>query len=378
MRKTLILIIAGMLILSAASGFTASPPQEKVPVIIGFKDKQDSDLIKGHDGEIKREYTLINAIAAKLPEKMIEKLKKNPKIAYIEPDYIAQTLQETTPWGVGKINANKVWQAPTSNKGTGIKVAILDTGIQYNHPDLINNLKGGVYFAGWPDGSTNSWYWTDRHGHGTHVAGTVAAVDNDIGVIGVAPEAYLYAVKVLGDSGSGSYSDVIQGIQWSVNTGKQVISMSLGGSGHSQALKDAVDNARARGVIVVAAAGNSGDGNPSTNNVLYPAKYDSVIAVAATDSNDAVASWSSDGSEVDVSAPGVSVYSTYKGSGYATMSGTSMATPHVTGTVALMLKAGIRPSDVQSKLQSTSVDLLPGGFDVFSGHGRIDALKAVQ
>lgn len=300
MSLKVLFVVASIVILSI-SIIGSIAPQEKVPVIIGFKDKKDPDLIKENGGEIKREYTLINAIAAKLPKNKIEELKKNPKVAYVESDRIVQALAETTPWGVTKINAPAVWQNTSTNKGTGIKVAILDTGIQSNHPDLINNIKGGVNFAGRPDGSTNPRYWTDKNGHGTHVAGIVAAVgDNDIGVIGVAPEAHLYAVKVLNNAGSGYTSDIIQGLQWAADNA-QIASMSFGSSYYNQAEKDAIDAARAKGLILIAAAGNSGDGNPSTNNVGYPARYNNVIAVAATNSNDVVASWSSDGLEVDVS-----------------------------------------------------------------------------
>lgn len=377
MSLKVLFVVASIVILSI-SIIGSIAPQEKVPVIIGFKDKKDPDLIKENGGEIKREYTLINAIAAKLPKNKIEELKKNPKVAYVESDRIVQALAETTPWGVTKINAPAVWQNTSTNKGTGIKVAILDTGIQSNHPDLINNIKGGVSFAGKPDGSTNPRYWTDKNGHGTHVAGIVAAVgDNDIGVIGVAPEAHLYAVKVLNNAGSGYTSDIIQGLQWAADNA-QIASMSFGSSYYNQAEKDAIDAARAKGLILIAAAGNSGDGNPSTNNVGYPARYNNVIAVAATNSNDVVASWSSDGPEVDVSAPGVDILSTYKGSSYAYLSGTSMATPYVTGTVALMLKAGISANDIQSKLQATAVDINAPGFDVFSGYGRINAFSAIQ
>ncbi|MEM2924602.1 MAG: S8 family serine peptidase [Methanocellales archaeon] len=355
----------------------AIAPEEKVPVIIGFKDKPDAALVREHGGEIKHQYIIINAIAANLPVKAIEKLRTHAKISYIEADSIAHALGETTPWGIAKINATQVW-TQYNNKGTGIKVAILDTGIQYDHPDLKANIKGGVNFVGWTrDGNTNPKYWTDKNGHGTHVAGIVAAVNNTIGVVGVAPEASLYAVKVLNDAGSGYYSDIVQGIEWSINNNMQIISMSFGGTSDSQALKDACDKAKKRGIVLIAAAGNSGDGNPNTDNVLYPAKYDSVIAVAATDSSDSVPSWSSDGSEVDVAAPGVSILSTYKGSSYATMSGTSMAAPHVTGTVALMLSAGVK-GDIQSKLQSTAWDIVVPGPDVFSGYGRIDAARAVS
>ncbi len=367
-----ILIISIML--TSLAGAVA--PEEKASVIIGFREKPDAALVRAHGGEVIHQYTIINAIAAKLPVKAIEKLRTHAKISYVELDSVAYALGQTTPWGVAKINATQVWN---TNKGTGIKVAILDTGIQYNHPDLKANIKGGVNFAGRVrDGNTNPKYWTDKNGHGTHVAGIVAAADNDIGVVGVAPEAHLYAVKVLNDAGYGYYSDIVQGIEWSIENEMQIISMSLGGTSDSQALHEACDKAKDKGIVLVAAAGNSGDGDPKTDNVLYPAKYDSVIAVAATDSSDNVPSWSSDGKALDVAAPGVGIYSTYKGSSYATMSGTSMAAPHVTGTVALMLKAGVPPKDIQSKLQNTTWDIMSPGIDVFSGHGRIDAARAAS
>ena len=354
-------------------------PSHLMPVIIGFKEKPDVELVKGLGGEIKRQFRITPAISARMPAGMIERLKANPNVAYVEQDAIAYALAETMPWGVDKIDADQVWTSPYNNKGTGIKVAILDTGIQYNHNDLKNNIKGGVNFAfPYPDGCTSYICWTDRNGHGTHVSGTVAAEDNEIGVIGVAPESNLYAVKVLSDSGSGYYSDVIQGLEWAMNNNMHIISMSLGGTYDSQTLHDAIDAARTANVIVVAAAGNSGDGNPDTDNMIYPAKYDSVISVGATDSNDNVASWSSDGMALDVSAPGVNVLSTYLKSRYAYGSGTSMAAPHTSGTIALMLKSGISPAEIQNKLQTKSVDLLPSGWDRYSGWGRINALFAVQ
>lgn len=350
----------------------------QVQVIIGFKNLPDADLVRQHGGEVRRQFTIIRAISARLSPEAVEKLRTDPKVAYVEPDSIAFAVGEQIPWGVTKINAPQVWQAPYNNRGTGVKVAVLDTGIQYNHPDLKANIKGGVDYTRW-DGSTLYLFWTDKNGHGTHVAGTIAAVDNDIGVVGVAPEAWLYAVKVLNNQGWGYYSDIIQGVEWAKNNGMQIITMSLGGTSDSQALHDAIIAAkRNAGIIVVAAAGNSGDGNPATDNILYPARYDEVISVGATDQNDNVATWSSDGEELDVSAPGVGILSTYKGSIYATGSGTSMATPHTTGTIALMLKAGIQPNDIQTKLQNTAVDIRDSGFDVFSGYGRIDAMGAVS
>ena len=352
-------------------------PSELVPVIIGFKEKHDAEFVKGVGGKIKRQFKITPAIAARVPPGMIERLRANPNVDYVEEDAIAYTLAENLPWGIDKIEADQVWASPYNNKGTGIKVAILDTGIQYDHPDLKNNIKGGMNFAvGYSDGCTTSNCWTDRNGHGTHVSGIVAAEDNEVGVIGAAPEANLYAVKVLSDSGSGYYSDVIQGIEWARTNKIQVISMSLGGTFDSLALQNAVKAARLSNIILVGAAGNSGDGDSYTDNIIYPARYDSVISVGATDSGDSIASWSSDGSALDVSAPGVNVLSTYIDNRYVYASGTSMAAPHVSGTVALMLKAGIPPSEIQTKLQTKSIDLLSPGWDRYSGWGRINALVA--
>jgi len=228
--------------------------------------------------------------------------------------------------------------------------------------------------------------WDDDSGHGTRCAGIVAAVDNDIGVIGVAPQAWLYGVKVLDRRGSGYVSDVILGIEWSIENEMQVISMSLGTSSDVQSFHDACDAAYTAGIVLVAAAGNSGDTDPDSD-VIYPAKYASVIAVAATDDTDTRASWSSDGPEVELAAPGVDIFSTWKGGEYETKSGTSMACPHVARTAALVLAApedtardSIANGDgtwtneeVRAVLQATADDLGAEGFDNYYGHGLVDA-----
>jgi hypothetical protein len=189
-------------------------------------------------------------------------------------------------------------------------------------------------------------------------------------VIGVAPKASLYAVKVLGSNGRGWTSDVIAGIQWSRDNGMQVISMSLAG-GYSESMETACSEADGAGIVVVAAAGNSG---PGDNTVKYPAKYESVIAVSATDGTGAIASFSSRGPEVELAAPGVSIYSTYRGGGYATMHGTSMACPHVAGTAALVIASeSLSNDEVRLRLQQTADDL---GRNTGYGHGLIDADEA--
>jgi minor extracellular protease Epr len=365
--KVLISIVLVALILTVSfSGFTSigsAQPAERVSVIIGFRNFQDDKSVGDQGGVIKYSYGYIRAIAASVPPQAIDALQRNPNVAYVETDFKVYALQQPIPWGIAKIRAPQVWV--TGNKGTGIKVAIIDTGIE-THPDL--NVVGGATFVA----GTSSY--TDDNGHGTHCAGIVTALDNDIGVVGVAPEAALYAVKVLDRSGSGYLSDVIKGIEWCITNNMQVVSMSFGSTSDSTSLHAECDKAYNSGIVLVAAAGNSG---PRANTIGYPAKYSSVIAVGATDSNDAVASWSSRGPELSVTAPGVSIYSTYKGGVYATMSGTSMACPHVTGTVALILaKAAHTPVEVRDILQKTAVDLGTPGRDSSYGYGRIDAYAA--
>ena len=366
--KVLISIVLVALILTVSfSGLTSigsAQPAERVSVIIGFRGVKDAELVRTQGGMIKYSYEHIHAIAASLPPQAIDALQRNPNVAYVETDFKVYTLQQQTPWGIAKIRAPEVWV--TGNKGTGIKVAIVDTGIDTAHPDL--KVVGGATFVA----GTSSY--NDDNGHGTHCAGIVAALNNELGVVGVAPEAALYAVKVLDRSGSGYVSDVISGIEWCITNNMQVVSMSFGSTSDSTSLHAECDKAYSANIVLVAAAGNNG---PGSNTLTYPAKYSSVIAVGATDSNDAVASWSSRGPELSVTAPGVSVYSTYKGGTYATLSGTSMACPHVAGTVALILNKALHtPAEVKDILQKTAVDKGTTGWDTAYGYGRIDAYAA--
>jgi len=358
----MIMVISVTVVL--AGGADKDTQQSKVPVIIGFKDKPsqaDKDMVRGQGGEIKHSYTIIDAIAAKLPEQAIENIQKNPKVAYVEMDgeVHAHDLELDISWGVKRIGAGIVHD--DGNTGEGVKVAIIDTGIDYTHSDLDDNFGTllGYDFVNDDDDPM------DDAGHGTHCAGIVAAEDNDEGVVGVAPEAHLYGVKVLDSTGRGSSSDVIAGIEWSEDNGMQVISMSLGGGGYLESMEAACDAAYTAGIVIVASAGNSGNPPARGDNVGYPAGYSSVIAVAATDSNDIRASWSSTGPAVELAAPGVSIYSTIPG-GYDTKSGTSMACPHVAGTAALAIGEG----NVRLCLQNTA-DYL--GDPYLYGYGLVDA-----
>ncbi len=273
---------------------------------------------------------------------------------------------QVLPWGVDRVDAEKVWVIAAANN---IKVAVIDTGIDLDHPDLGANVKGGI-------NTTYSWRTADDdNGHGSHVAGTIGAANNLLGVIGVGHEIDLYAVKVLNSGGSGYVSDIIEGIQWSINNNMDVINMSLGTTSNVQSFHDAVIAAKNAGIVVVSAAGNSGSGD---NTVIYPAKYSESIAVSATNSSDGQPSWSSRGPEVDLAAPGNSIYSTYKSGGYATLSGTSMATPHVAGAAAMVLAthAGFSPSQVESHLESNA-EWLSGLSSNQQGAGLVDVEKVV-
>lgn len=350
---------------------------EKVAVIIGFKDKPDAALVKAYGGDVKQEYTIISAIAADMPVKALNGLLNNPKIEIIELDAEVHAMGQVTPWGIKRIQAPAVHA--NSIDGTGINVAILDTGIDYSHPDLAANYKGGYDFVNTDNDPM------DDAGHGTHVAGTVAAIDNDIGVIGVAPGIDLYALKVLNSEGSGSYSNIIAAIEWAVVNNMDVASMSFGGRSGSTLLETALNTAYDNGLVLVAAAGNEG-----TRKVSYPAAYSSVIAVAATDDTNTRAWFSNYGRQIELSAPGVGINSTMLGGDYNdTWSGTSMATPHVTGAVALLLTTSVPtdydtndnhvwdPAEVRKRLQDTATDLGTPGKDNYYGYGLVNAAAAV-
>jgi subtilisin len=281
---------------------------------------------------------------------------------------VTKEVQQTIDWGVNVVQAPMLWG---TTKGEGLKVAILDTGIDRSHPDLVANLKGGANFS-----SSDRGDYEDRQGHGTHCAGIIGASDNGIGVVGVAPAVELYAVKVMGDNGSGGMQAIADGLDWCIANGIDIASMSLGTSGDpGPILHDAIKRARQAGIILVAASGNE------HTHCGWPAAYDEVIAVGAVDAGFDKADFSNFGSEVDVAAPGVQIYSTYKNQSYAKLSGTSMATPMVAGCVAIIQslcrKMGQKatPEIIMQMLTAKSVDLGADGKDTEYGAGLINLYK---
>jgi len=344
-------------------------------VLIGFTHRPglaEQALVRGVGGSIKYSYHLVPAIAATIPEPAIPGLLANPHVTHVDPDgrVWAIDAELDDSWGVKRIGAGIVH---SYNKGTGVKVAIIDSGIDYTHSDLDANYKGGYDFV------NSDVDPMDDNGHGTHVAGSVAAEDNEEGVVGVAPEANLYALKVLGADGGGSYSDVIAALQWAVDNGIQVTNNSYGSPGDpGETVKAAFDKAYTAGVLNVCAAGNSGTPPGKGDNVIYPARYESCIAVAATDQDDSRARWSSTGPDLELSAPGVAINSTLLGGGYGEKSGTSMASPHAAGAAALVWVAypSWTNADVRTQLQNTADDLGDTGWDAKYGYGLVDADEA--
>jgi subtilisin len=398
-------ISACILLVAILSGLLAGPawgqPPQRVKVLIAFEHQPgpaEQALVRGLGGSVKYTYHLVPAMAATLPEPAISALVANPHVNRVEPDRQMRALDTEleNAWGVIRIGAGTVHDG--GNLGEGVKLAIIDSGINYNHPDLDGNYAGGDDFVQ-GDGDP-----MDVYGHGTHVAGTACAEDNDngdpdgpYGVVGVAPGCALYGLRVLDDAGYGDASDLIAAMQWAVDHGIQVANLSLGWDlNPGDTVKAAFDNAEAAGLVIVAAACNNGNRPGKGDNVCYPALYDSVIAVAATDANDRRASFSSTGDQVELAAPGVSVFSTWNDDTgyydpqpvchpeegiqacYKYGSGTSMAAPHVAGTAALILAAnpGWTNDQVRAQLRATADDLGDAGWDPHYGFGLVDAAEA--
>ena len=291
----------------------------------------------------------LRGFAARLNARHIAELENDPNVAYVEADGTMRISAQTLPWGIDRIDADLSSTAAGDGTGavTNVNAYIIDTGIDTAHSDL--SAVGHVNFAGGPN--------KDCNGHGTHVAGTVAAKDNGSDVVGVAPGAPLTGVKVLGCGGSGSTSGVIKGVDWVTANAKKpaVANMSLGG-GANTTLDGAVTKSADSGVFYVIAAGNDG-ADACSYSPARAGTHNGVMTVAATDRSDNEASWSNYGACVDIWAPGVSILSTRKGGGTTTMSGTSMAAPHGAGTGALYLSnnCGTTTADLEGFIKTNAI-----------------------
>ncbi len=366
-RPALILAIAA-LISVALPPVALAAPKDHAQYIVTYKHapgKAAEKKVKDLGGSVTQHLKLIDGLGVDLPRGQLKKLQNDPTVASVEPDGKLELLASTgdleydNAWGVERIGARRVHQA--GNTGQGIKVAIIDTGIDYIHDDpdnlpyVVDPEFNHVYKGGY-DFYNHDADPLDDNGHGTHVAGILAAEHNGYLVVGVAPGVDLYALKVLSAAGEGDYSGLIAALGWAVDHDIDVVNMSLGGHEVSAALQTAIANAYNAGVTLVAASGNV---NPNNINeliygcpVAYPAAYDQVIAVSFTNTADKLTGFSCTGTQVDLAAPGDQIFSPVPAgptgscmfcspNGYAAESGTSMASPHVAGVVALVLHAGI-------------------------------------
>jgi len=354
---------------------------DRVTVLVAFSSHpqaNDRALIARHGGTVTQSYQIVPALAVEIPKQAVASLARNPRVIAVEPDGLmtlispsptgisdtAFTNELNNTWGVEHIGTSIAHQ--NGYFGTLVKVGVLDTGIDYTHPELAAIYAGGYNFI------SKSNDAKDDNNHGTHVAGTIAAARDGVGVVGVTPDVVLYGLKAFAANGSATFSDIIAAIDWAVIQNIDVLNHSYGSPQDPGTIfRQAFDNSAAAGILHIAAAGNTGQNNGRGDNVNFPARYNSVVAVAATNQNNTRASFSSTGPALAISAPGVSIPSTITNKRYASFSGTSMASPHVAGAAALIrsIHPSLTPAEVTALLINTAIPL---GNNNHFGAGLVD------
>lgn len=338
-------------------------PSKAGNYLIQFKDaKRGKSTLEKRQRKVAKSFKHNSLVSAQdLTTEDVEALKNDPNVAFIEPDFSIQSTADLVTPNLEQVKASTTLSAGVT--GTGVKVAVLDTGIDTESSEL--KISGGVSFV--PEEAT----FDDLNGHGTHVAGILAALQDDHGLVGVAPNVDLYAVKVLNKNGVGSYSQLIEGLEWAVDNHIDIVSMSLAGHEDSEALKNAVQDAVNQGVLLVSAAGNEG-----ANGITYPAKYEGVLAVGAVDAHNQHPNFSSVGPELGLVAPGVGVQGLSLSGGYEERSGTSVAVPHVSGVAALVKEQNpsFTAQQLRQRLEETATSL---GNPLENGKGLVNAEAAL-
>ncbi|MDM5296838.1 S8 family serine peptidase [Bacillus pumilus] len=373
LKKKVLLVIVFLLILSTAMPFhsPAAASSEETDVIIVYKNQKGKQTALHESEKVNAQYIHLPAVAITADEQAVTSLKKDPNIAYVtknskvklasssgeKPTSTFQDEMVQKSYNLQKFNVKQALKEGVTGKN--VKVAVLDTGI-FPHEDL--KVAGGKSFVKY----TSSY--KDDQGHGTHVAGTIGALNNDYGTVGVASGVKLYAVKVLNKKGEGDLSSILRGIDWAITNKMDIINLSLGFTDNIPILRSAVDTAYKKGLLVVAASGND-----KKKSISYPAAYNSVIAVSATTKKDTLASLSNTGKGIEFSAPGEKIISTYLKNEYWYGTGTSQAAPHVTGMLALLKQLHPKKTNVQLRtlLRSYTVDLGAKGKDTQFGYGRM-------
>jgi len=396
MPRGIVLVLVVVLIASLMAALSPEPtranssPSEYVPgeLIVKFRKGTDRKLIndthRNARGVLKRSISRVGVdVVTVTPGQEGTRLadyRRNPNVEYVErngvysavampndPRVSDQWHLENTGQSGGIANADiDAFAAWDATSGGSVAVAILDTGIDTSHPDLSGKIAKSVNFTSSPSAE-------DVHGHGTHVAGIVAATTgNGVGVAGVCSSCTIFNVKVLADNGNGSWASISEGIYWAVDNGAKVINLSLGGTTSSSSLSSAIDYAWSRGVVIVAAAGNNG-----TTSAFYPAYLPKVIAVASSNNRDQKSSYSNYGAWVSVAAPGETILSTVRGGSYGLKSGTSMASPVVAGLAGLIWSTSFGTSNtaVRNRIEQTAEAISGTGSSWLNG--RVNACRAV-
>lgn len=336
-------------------------------VIVTFESQIDKELLTDLDVEIHHSYELFPTVAISASQNQIERLKANDNVVSIKEDTTVKVVEQKIDYGIGLTNTKNAWKADLT--GEGVKVAVIDTGVSITHPDL--NIAGGKSFV-----ESDSTY-NDIDGHGTHVAGIIAAQNNNIGSVGVAPSVSLYALRAMvGDVGDAS--SISAAVEWAILNNMDIINLSITGNSEepNPLLAKMINIAYNKGILIVAAAGNY------SGTVRYPAKLNSVIGVGAVNSNEDRAGFSPTGPNLEMVAPGFEIYSSFTTNGidtYTKLSGTSMATPYVVGVLALYKEAlpQVSNKDLRKILHLKAIDLGMEGKDYSFGFGLVHAPDSV-
>ncbi|WP_049887913.1 S8 family serine peptidase [Oceanobacillus massiliensis] len=368
--RVLCIIFSVSVLISFCPRGTYGMDGSQVEAIIGYENELGKQFIIENSNNINHHFNRIAALAVTIDEDVLEEIDDSENISYIDQNAavaLSNNVQNITEisevemgemeqWNIQSIGAPYAWEEGAT--GNGINIAIIDTGI-FPHSDL--TISGGFSTVDYTK------EWLDDNGHGTHVAGIIGSKRNDTGVVGVAPESNLYAVKALDANGEGTLTDLLEAMEWAIENDMDILNFSLSTEENSLALKDMMDKAYEEGMLIVGASGNDGE------NVTYPAKYESVIGVSAVDGRLNITGFSSTGDEVEFSAPGLNIVSTYLHDSYGEGSGTSQASPHVTGLLALLKQKHpeMANSDLRAELIKHVQDLGEAGRDSFYGYGFI-------
>lgn len=340
-------------------------------LIVSFNGEINTEIIEKYAVEMHHQFDEFSAVSMTISSAQKQALLSEKVVELVEEDPLLQTNGQIIDWGYEKVQAKRAKEWGWTGKG--VKIGIVDTGIRTDHRDL--RVAGGVSFV------EESPSFNDDEGHGTHVAGILAALDNTIGTVGVAPDAEIYAIKALNSEGEGNLSDIVAGIQWAIDQKMDIVNLSFTAPDGSYLLSEAVKKANQQGLILVAASGNALQPLSSNTDVLFPARYPGVISVGSINLKNEKSTFSYFGPSLEFVAPGEKILSTYlpktAGSpeGYAYMSGTSMAAPFVTGIAALYKQAYPLLSNlsIREMMQQSAVDLGKAGKDIDFGYGIVQA-----